>query len=162
MSYFWSALRYYAVFKGRTHVKAFWVYQLIITIVTSICWIAPLLYLLNHLPQASFHDHLNTHNINILADQLSLLSQTSTITMPPALELLNNFGTLFFLATLIPTFAICARRLHDSNHSAALLWLILIPLIGFIIVIFFLTLEGTPGDNRYGPNPKNAPDGTVI
>ena len=162
MSYFWSALRYYAVFKGRTPVKAFWVYQLIITIVTSICWIIPLLYLLTHLSQTSQYAQLTMNNTHALVTQLSLLSQTSTQSMPPALELLNNFGTLFFLATLIPTFAICARRLHDSNHSAALLWLILIPLIGFITVIIFLTLEGTPGDNRYGPNPKNAPDGTVI
>ena len=32
----------------------------------------------------------------------------------------------------------------------------LVPLIGVIVLLVFALLDGTPGDNRYGPNPKGA------
>ncbi len=60
---------------------------------------------------------------------------------------------IFFLATLLPSIAVGVRRLHDIMSSG--LWLLLgfIPLIGFIILIFWACLRGTPGDNRFGPDP---------
>ncbi len=45
------------------------------------------------------------------------------------------------------------RRLHDTDRSGWW-WLIgIIPIIGWIILIFFLASPGTPGENRYGPPP---------
>ncbi|GHV84736.1 membrane protein [Spirochaetia bacterium] len=63
---------------------------------------------------------------------------------------------IFGLAVLVPTIAVGARRLHDTNRSGLLLLLWLIPLVGFIIVLIFLAQEGIPGDNQYGSNPKGA------
>lgn len=162
MHYFLAAFRHYATFKGRTSVKSFWVYQLIIAIVSTVCWVIPLYYLLTHLAPLIQNLHIDPNNPQALTTQLPQLSQMSSQQLPKALMLLNNIGTLFFFVTLIPTLAICARRLHDSDNSAALLWLILVPLIGFIILIVYLTFEGTQGNNKYGADPRDAPDGTTI
>jgi uncharacterized membrane protein YhaH (DUF805 family) len=63
-------------------------------------------------------------------------------------------GWLFSLAIIIPSLAVGARRLHDTDRSALLLLLGLIPLAGIIILIVFWVQDGTHGKNKYGPNPK--------
>jgi uncharacterized membrane protein YhaH (DUF805 family) len=57
------------------------------------------------------------------------------------------------LALLLPSLGVMIRRLHDTDHSGWW-WLIgIIPIIGWIILIFFLASPGTPGENRFGPPP---------
>lgn len=54
------------------------------------------------------------------------------------------------LALLVPNLAVAARRLHDTDRSGWWLLLGLIPLIGSLILIFFLVQKGTEGTNRFG------------
>src|SRR4051794_17813646 len=63
-------------------------------------------------------------------------------------------GGIYGLAVLVPTLAVGVRRLHDTDRTGWwwLLWLI--PIVGQIILIVFWALEGTPGPNQYGPDPK--------
>ena len=63
---------------------------------------------------------------------------------------------LYTLAVLIPHIAVGVRRLHDTGRSGWWLLLSLVPLVGIFIVLFFLILDGQPGENSYGPNPKGA------
>jgi uncharacterized membrane protein YhaH (DUF805 family) len=56
---------------------------------------------------------------------------------------------LFQLAVLLPSLAAGARRMHDTNRSGWLQLLWLIPLVGWIIVIFFLAGESKE-PNKYG------------
>ena len=55
---------------------------------------------------------------------------------------------IFSLATIVPTLAAGARRLHDTDRTGWLQLLWLIPIIGWIVLIVFLAQEGKP--NRYG------------
>ena len=64
---------------------------------------------------------------------------------------------LFSLATLLPSIAVGARRLHDTGRSGWWLLIGFIPVIGAIVLIVFFVQDSTPGDNVYGPNPKTAP-----
>ncbi len=57
---------------------------------------------------------------------------------------------LFALATLLPTIAVAARRLHDQDRSGWWLLLAMIPLIGQLIVIYWLIQPGTDGPNQFG------------
>jgi uncharacterized membrane protein YhaH (DUF805 family) len=63
---------------------------------------------------------------------------------------------IYSLAVLIPTLAVTVRRLHDIDRSGWWIFINLIPLIGAIVLLVFAVSEGTPGNNRYGPNPKGA------
>lgn len=70
----------------------------------------------------------------------------------------NGFGgdivsMIWTLATLLPSLAVGARRLHDTNRSGWWLLIALIPLIGMIVLIVFCASRGTPGPNRFGQDP---------
>jgi uncharacterized membrane protein YhaH (DUF805 family) len=56
---------------------------------------------------------------------------------------------LFSLATLLPSLAVGARRLHDTDRTGwwQLLWFI--PVIGWIVLLVFFILEGKE-PNRFG------------
>jgi uncharacterized membrane protein YhaH (DUF805 family) len=63
-------------------------------------------------------------------------------------------GGIFALALLIPSIAVGVRRLHDTGRSGWWLLIGLIPLIGAIVLLVFTVQDSSPGDNQYGPNPK--------
>lgn len=56
------------------------------------------------------------------------------------------------VALYIPLLAVGSRRLHDRGQSGWLQLLYLVP-CGNIVLIVFFVMEGTPGDNAYGPKP---------
>jgi len=58
--------------------------------------------------------------------------------------------TLFALAMLIVSLPLAVRRLHDTDRSGFWLFLSLIPIVGGIVVLVFVLLEGTRGPNRFG------------
>ena len=92
-------------------------------------------------------------------------------------------SALLWLATLLPSLAVGVRRLHDTDRSGWWLLLPIVPyciafalggaamtsgsmaemgtagiflligVVGAIVLLIFMILPGTPGDNRYGPNP---------
>jgi uncharacterized membrane protein YhaH (DUF805 family) len=65
-------------------------------------------------------------------------------------------GFLFSLAVLLPSIGVAIRRLHDTNKTGLFLLLVLIPVIGWIILIVFYAQEGTVGPNQYGAGPEPA------
>ncbi len=65
-------------------------------------------------------------------------------------------GGIYACAVLIPAIAVTVRRLHDSDRSGWWCLLILIPILGPIVVLIFMIIDGTPGPNRFGPSPKEA------
>jgi uncharacterized membrane protein YhaH (DUF805 family) len=61
----------------------------------------------------------------------------------------NKLSGLFAIGTLLPYLAVGARRLHDTDKSGWLQLVGLIPLIGWIIVIYWL-IQPTKVPNRFG------------
>lgn len=61
---------------------------------------------------------------------------------------------IYFLVILLPTVGVSIRRLHDIGRSGWWLLICLVPIIGFIVLLIFTVQDSTPGDNQYGPNPK--------
>jgi uncharacterized membrane protein YhaH (DUF805 family) len=57
---------------------------------------------------------------------------------------------LFELATVVPSIAVAARRLHDTDRSGWWQLLAFIPIVGFIILLVWYCQPGTPGANRFG------------
>jgi uncharacterized membrane protein YhaH (DUF805 family) len=61
---------------------------------------------------------------------------------------------IYGLAALIPGLAVSVRRLHDINKSGWWILISLVPGVGGLILLILDCIEGDPGDNQYGPNPK--------
>ena len=66
------------------------------------------------------------------------------------LSLLGRYLTLFYilsglyeLAVFIPSLAVLWRRFHDIGKG-----------VGWIFVLVWLCRDSQPGDNAFGPNPK--------
>jgi uncharacterized membrane protein YhaH (DUF805 family) len=68
----------------------------------------------------------------------------------------NLISTIWSLATLLPTIAVGARRLHDIDRTGWWLLISFIPLIGWIVLIVFFASRGTAGPNRFGADPLHS------
>lgn len=66
---------------------------------------------------------------------------------------LGIFSLIVTFGLLLPSLAVGARRLHDTGKSGWFQLLYLIPLIGFILMIFFLAQPGDALENKYGAPP---------
>lgn len=68
-------------------------------------------------------------------------------------SLFSPLSDLFSLATLLPSLAVTSRRLHDYGKSAWWMLLILVPLVGWIVLIYWMCQKGTDGPNLFGNDP---------
>lgn len=72
------------------------------------------------------------------------------------------FGTLISLFTLVPSISSTVVRLHDRNHSALWLLWVLLPFVGWIVILVQNGfLPGHPGPNTYGPPPQPGSAGSL-
>lgn len=65
------------------------------------------------------------------------------------------------LVMLLPGLAVGARRLHDINKSAWLMLLWLIPILGWIVLIYWAAQPGDAAANKYG-EPPAAPAAELV
>lgn len=70
---------------------------------------------------------------------------------------LGFLSTLYYIGVIVPYLAVIIRRLHDTERSGWWFLIAFIPIVGVLVLLVFLILQGTRGKNRYGPDPKVAP-----
>lgn len=58
-------------------------------------------------------------------------------------------GGLYSLAVFVPSLAVGVRRLHDTGRSGWWLLIGFIPLIGALVLLFFMISDSQPGQNQY-------------
>jgi uncharacterized membrane protein YhaH (DUF805 family) len=58
------------------------------------------------------------------------------------------------LALFLPGLAVAVRRLHDTSRTGWWVLIAVVPLVGAIVLLVFMVMDSTPGDNAHGPNPK--------
>lgn len=73
--------------------------------------------------------------------------------------ILNEAGVgvlsgIYALAVLLPSIAVAVRRLHDSDRTGWWMLLVFLPVLGGLILLVFMVLDGNQGRNRYGEDPK--------
>jgi len=56
---------------------------------------------------------------------------------------------LWSLATLIPNISVAVRRLHDSGRSGWWWLLSFVPIVGWLVLIYWYCQPGTPRRNQY-------------
>lgn len=126
----------YVDFKGRASRSEFWWFLLFVTLVGIL---------------AGFLD-------NLLGLTYTSADSTYVVNGIDYSLYANSFGwlyTLWGLATVLPTLAVGARRLHD--RSATGWWQLLLlccSIVGFLILTIVWWIQPSqPGENQYGPPP---------
>jgi len=76
---------------------------------------------------------------------------------PIAMFVMASISLIFALAVIIPDLSVSCRRLHDRDRSGWWVLLILIPIIGWIILLIWVCQPGQRGSNRFGPDPLGPP-----
>lgn len=126
MNWYFVVLKKYADFSGRARRKEYWMFFLV---------------------------NLLFYVLTIVADNALGI----TIDKKPA----DFFGEgpiyyVYCLAMVLPSIAVLIRRLHDIGKSGWYSLLMFIPFLGSIYLFVQTCYDSTPGDNKYGANPKEA------
>ncbi|SDV00715.1 Uncharacterized membrane protein YhaH, DUF805 family [Microlunatus sagamiharensis] len=58
-------------------------------------------------------------------------------------------GTLWALATFVPSLALNARRLHDTNRSGGWQLIVLVPVVGWVWLLVLCAQRSDPRGERY-------------
>ncbi|WP_411065185.1 DUF805 domain-containing protein [Vibrio rotiferianus] len=64
------------------------------------------------------------------------------------------FGVIYALFIMIPSIAVTVRRLHDSGRTGWWALIAFVPVIGILVLLYFLIQDSEEGSNQYGVNPK--------
>ena len=84
---------------------------------------------------------------------LGVVGGALSLTAGDAVSILS---LVYGLAVFLPSIAVMVRRFHDGGYTGWLGLLLLIPVIGWIVVIVFMILPSERGDNKHGPDPREA------
>lgn len=68
----------------------------------------------------------------------------------------------FYLAIVVFGVILAVRRAHDIDLSGWFVLIELIPVVGLIFALYLAFKKGTPGANRFGPNPLESPDAVTL
>lgn len=115
----------YANFSGRARRKEYWMFTLVNTIIITVLYT------------------ILISSVDMYTGEMSTLGSIAGIIIG-----------IYSLAIIIPSLAVTIRRFHDQDKSGWMFLLAFIPAVGGLIVFVFMCLEGTKGDNRFGPDPK--------
>ncbi len=84
------------------------------------------------------------------------LGTTYTQEIENTTQSIGYISSAYSILVFIPSIALLFRRLHDIGKSALWLLMIFIPLIGFVVVLYFLVKAGDEDRNKYGSSPLDS------
>jgi uncharacterized membrane protein YhaH (DUF805 family) len=92
----------------------------------------------------------------LVSTGLSILFPGSVMELDGGITVQQNHPivSLWSFATLLPSLAITWRRLHDVSKSGPYFFFILLPIVGWILLLIQLVKDSTPGANTYGASVK--------
>lgn len=134
----------YANFSGRARRREFWMFTLINTIILFVLYLPAFIPLMSMFAQAEMG-----------------ATPADLSTIPLVAQIFLGLYFLYSLALFVPTLAVSIRRLHDSGKTGWMYLVTLIPLIGSLLLLYFLVQDSEVGSNKWGPNPKNIGDGAT-
>lgn len=132
-----TCLQNYVNFKGRARRREYWMFLLVNAIV----------YMLFSVAISLLSKNLGTMTEDLLGDGMDMMTAYIYLGV-------SAIALLYSLAMVIPGFAVLFRRLHDIGKSGVWILIVLVPIVGFIILLVFLLTDSQAGENKYGPNPK--------
>ncbi len=132
MEMMFQPLRRYADFEGRSRRSEYWMFALFHVLVV-LAWIVVIL-------------------IGAVATPRN--GEGGSIVLSIIFSLLGLVFIIAWFGFIIPSLAVAVRRLHDTDKSGWMIFIGFVPLIGGVLLLIFYCTDGTPGPNRFGPDPK--------
>lgn len=86
---------------------------------------------------------------NVIGSVIVNVIDTAVIGIPA-------LSIVWMLGMLIPGIAVSVRRMHDLDKSGWWIFIVLIPIVGIILYIYWFVQRGTVGPNRFGDDPLAA------
>lgn len=165
MGYMFMPLKRYADFSGRSRRLEFWLWALfhaiIAGILTTIIMVAVFGSIADLAQRAASGEFANYVPVDGSGGTVTWNGEKYAV--PPELAMQAIMGSLgipflvlclYSLAVFIPNLAVSVRRLHDSDRSGWWILIAFVPFIGGIWLLVLYLIGGTPGPNRFGPDPK--------
>lgn len=134
----------YATFSGRARRSEFWWFYLL-GVILNMAFSVLVKWKMAKIAaiESAIYSGVDTNSLMAQAESADTIFYTCAI-------ILSVIGLILF----IPMLAAWVRRLHDVGKSGHLLWLILLCGVGGLIPLIMCISDGQPGENQYGPNPK--------
>jgi uncharacterized membrane protein YhaH (DUF805 family) len=126
-----TCINKYATFDGRASRSEFWWFYLFTILAMFVLYLIPFI----------FGAIASAMSDNVLGTIFGILAVIGFILI-----------FIVYIGLIVPLLAVGCRRLHDRGQSGWLQLLLLVP-CGNIVLLVFWIMEGTPGDNAYGPQP---------
>lgn len=146
------AFRLFAIFEGRTTRSEYWRFT-IITMLVGLALSGLDLIAGITIPDTGFSVTGALYNLSGISDQFDALSGAYGIGQPDTNIGISGgsglFSSLYGWITLIPVYAITARRLHDTGRTGWWSLLNAIPLLGGLLLLVWMLAAGNPEDNEY-------------
>lgn len=173
MNWMLMPLRRYADFNGRSRRKEYWMFYLLNLIVAGILTAVLVGMITSATARVAERGGVESYEYSNYdsSDTGFSYESSSSSNVDPGM-LMEELGTgvwivggllfLWWLAMLIPSIAVTVRRFHDQDKSGWMILLVFIPLVGGIILLVFMLLDGTRGPNRFGPDPKGPSHGDTF
>lgn len=170
MEWMLMPLKRYAEFSGRSRRMEFWMFMLLLVIIWVVAFTLMMVLGFGALGMAGANPD-GTPRLGGMAGMFASMGIFAVI------------FAIIWLALLIPSIAVAVRRLHDTNRSGLWLLMpiglyvvamvlilagasgqsnglaaigmifSLLQWIASIVLLVFYCLPGTPGPNKYGPDP---------
>lgn len=84
-----------------------------------------------------------------------LIVNTVAMLIGPKIQMIT------YLILFLPSLTVLIRRLHDTDRTGWWVLILLIPIIGILVILYFMIIEGTKGPNRFGNMPVDVPATTA-
>jgi uncharacterized membrane protein YhaH (DUF805 family) len=65
-------------------------------------------------------------------------------------------SSLYSLALFLPSLGVAVRRLHDTGRSGWWILINIVPILGWLVFLYFMVQDSQSGANKWGANPKTA------
>lgn len=137
VSWYLKVLGQYADFHGRARRREFWMFVLVTVIVAVVLGLVDVA--------------LGTDDAIGVRNRSGIFG--GPFVFPSSSGLISG---IYVLLTFLPSLAVLVRRLHDRDHTGWWVLVLLVPVIGFVVLLAFTALDGDRGTNRHGADPKPA------
>ena len=126
--------KHYADFSGRARRSEYWgtvLFNVIAQVVLSVVLVAVLVIWFSSTEM----------NADVSVVRLSLI-------------MIKAVRSLYSLIWLLPGLAVAVRRLHDIGRSGLNVLWVFLPIIGWIMLLYWFCQDSELGENKWGANPK--------